>query len=199
MIPQKYIVGDANKASMQGLLIKEGTEPQVYVDTIAWLEDIEKSLGKLRENLAAAGGVIFKKPVDGVILSKDNIRAEIAFYENDKKLSEVLKEIKDPEKQKLKLYEFTEFIIFNLLASRGPDNKPLMDPDRQKQIVDNAMKKLSEEKIKKEEEKKAAEEKEKKEKEKTDKEILGTPSEHLSEMGRKRKKQLEEKKAKKKK
>jgi len=34
------------------------------------------------------------------------------------------------------------------MASRGPDNKPI-DNDRQKQIVDNAMKKLEEEKTKK--------------------------------------------------
>lgn len=138
MIPQKYIKGE-HKIFLSG-------QP-FLLDGIAifeWLEDIEEKLRMMRENLLAAGGIILKKPVDGLILAKDNKKAEINFYEDGKKISEIIAEIKDPEKQMLKIYEFTEFLIYNLLAAKGPDGKKI-DPERRKQIIDNVLKRLEEE------------------------------------------------------
>ena len=149
MIPDQYIKGD-QKINQETVDIDGKTIVLTKgVDVLAWLEDIEKNLTTMRERLAAAGGIIIKRPVDGLTFEGDHKKAEIALYEDNKKASEVIIAIKDPKKQMLKIYEFVEFIIYNVLASPGPDGKK-MDHAKRKEIVDSAMRKVEEEEKKEE-------------------------------------------------
>ncbi len=148
MIPEKYILGNENTLNEVISKNKKSIVLTKGVDVLAWLEDIEGRLTRNENKLQSVGNIL--KPVDGIILMKDNKKVEINFYEDNKKISEIIATIKDPEKQMAKIHEFTEFIIFNLLAAAGPDGKK-MDHDKRKQIIKNALKKVEEEEKKKEE------------------------------------------------
>lgn len=181
MIPNQFVIG--NPDVTHEVVDKDGKSKFVVkgVDILVWMDSLEKRVVDMRKSLAAAGGIIFKSPEEmpDITLVKDNKKTEIKLFEDNKRLREIMIALKDPEKQKLKIYEFIEFMIYNILASK-PDGKNRIKADRRKQIIDNTLKKLREEEIKKEVN------------DKTDKEILETPDEELTEMGRKRKKKLGE-------
>ena len=159
MIPEKYKIGD----KWDSYKIIDGKRRQHVegVDVLSWLEDIEERSTRNKANLQSVGNIL--NPVNGVSFQGENKKVDISFSENGKKISELMKDIKDPKKQMSKIHEFTEFIIFNLLAAAGPDGKK-MEHHQRKQIVDNALRKV--EKEEKEKEKVPAPPKEKEEKKK---------------------------------
>ncbi len=146
MIPEKYNVGNKNLGVNQ---IVDGKRRNLIegVDVLAWLEDIEDRSTRNKNNLQSVGRIL--NPFKGVAILQGNKKVEIGFYEDNKPLSEVVKDIKDPEKEMLKVHDFMEFVICNLLGGVGPDGKK-MDPNKKRQIFKNALKKIEEEEKKEE-------------------------------------------------
>ena len=135
MIPQKYKTGMDMKTKHDG------------IDIITWLEDHEDRLIRIESKLQSLGRIL--NSFNGLALLQGNKKVEVSFYEDNKPLSERVQDIKDPEKEILKVHEFMEFVIYNLIGGVGPDGKK-MDTNKKKQIFKNALKKIEEEENKEE-------------------------------------------------